>query len=90
MSDNPNPPNPTPEPTTPNAVVGNLREVMGILALIVVVGAFAVSAVAIYLQPSNVTVVLASVMQLASTVIGFFFATKATQQAAQAQQQANQ
>ena len=68
-------PSPQPAPTT-----GTLpRDIQGILALIVIVGAFAVAGVAVYLNPTNVTSVLASILPLASVVVGFYFGQKSQQ-----------
>ena len=73
---------PAPTPT-PSGSLGSPRDVQGILALIVIIGAFVIAGVAIYLSPSNVTAVLGSVLPLASVVIGFYFGSKSQQQATQ-------
>ena len=59
--------------TTIGKGIGNPRDVQGILALIVIVGAFVIAAVAIWIQPTNVSSVLASVLPLAAVIIGYYF-----------------
>ena len=52
------------------------RDIQGILALIVIIGAFVIAGVAIYVNPTNVTSVLASILPLASVVIGYYYGQK--------------
>jgi len=59
--------------------VGNPRDIQGLLALIVILGAFAIAALAIWIQPTNVTSVLASVLPLAAVVTGYYFGQKSQQ-----------
>jgi len=69
--------NPTPSPTQ-SATVGKLPDIQGIIALGVVGGAFAIAGVAIATGTAANTV-LASVLPLASVVIGYYFGQKSQQ-----------
>ena len=54
------------------------RDVQGIIALVVVGGAFAIAGVAL-VEGADVTTVLNSVLPLASMVVGFYFGVKSQQ-----------
>jgi hypothetical protein len=64
--------------TADGSGVGNPRDVQGILALVVVGGTFAIAAVAIVLGTSAATV-LAAVLPLSGTIIGFYYGQKSQQ-----------
>ena len=79
MSENPQ----TPQPGTPTATlgagtVGNPKDIQGIIALGVVGGAFAIAGVAIATGTAAASV-LASVLPLASVVVGYYFGMKSQQ-----------
>jgi hypothetical protein len=59
--------------------IGNPRDIQGILALSVVGGTFGVAAVAIATGVANAVQVLASVLPLAGTIVGFYFGQKSQQ-----------
>lgn len=70
---------PTPAPAAqPSAAVGNPKDIQGIIALGVVGGAFAIAGVAIATGTAAASV-LASVLPLASVVVGYYFGMKSQQ-----------
>ncbi len=60
------------------ASIGNPRDIQGIIGLVFVSGTLAIAGVAIALGASAVTV-LASVLPLTGTIIGFYFGQKSQQ-----------
>lgn len=84
MSDNPSTPAPgeTPIPSTSTTStrtnVGNPRDIQGILALVFVGGTLAVAAVAMAF-PTSATQVLAEILPLTGTIIGYYYGQKSQQ-----------
>jgi hypothetical protein len=78
MAENP----PAPQPAAPtaqmSAVVGTPKDIQGIIALGVVGGAFAIAGIAIATGTAAASV-LASVLPLASVVVGYYFGMKSQQ-----------
>lgn len=72
-------PAPAPAPATQSASVGNPKDIQGILALSVVGGTFGVAVVAIVTGVANAVQVLASLLPLAGTIVGFYFGQKSQQ-----------
>jgi hypothetical protein len=78
-------PDPTLAPATSSTTtstqtsIGNPRDIQGILALSVVGGTFGVAVVAIVTGVANAVSVLASLLPLAGTIVGFYFGQKSQQ-----------
>jgi hypothetical protein len=70
---------PAQAPATQGASVGNSKDIQGILALSVVGGTFGVAVVAIVTGVANAVSVLASLLPLAGTIVGFYFGQKSQQ-----------
>jgi hypothetical protein len=79
LSENPQTaPSATPVTTLGTGAVGNPKDIQGIIALGVVGGAFAIAGVAIATGTAAASV-LASVLPLASVVVGYYFGMKSQQ-----------
>lgn len=65
--------------STAGVSVGNPKDIQGVLALTVIGGTFAIAAVAIATGVANAVQVLASVLPLAGTIIGFYYGQKSQQ-----------
>ncbi|MGA8903667.1 MAG: hypothetical protein WB661_01520 [Candidatus Bathyarchaeia archaeon] len=59
--------------------VGNPRDIQGILALVFVGGTLGIAGVAIAIVPASALQVLAEVLPLTGTVIGYYFGVKSQQ-----------
>ncbi len=79
MTENPSAPTPALAPQSTGVSVGNPKDIQGILALTVVGGTFAVAAVAIVTGAASAVQVLASVLPLAGTIVGFYYGQKSQQ-----------
>ena len=83
MAENPGSTSEAPQAPTSSGAgngFGNPRDIQGILALAVIGGTFAVAGVAIYINVQNAVSVLASVLPLAGTIVGFYFGQKSQTQ----------